>query len=333
MADTKQAERSALEEAAYNYMNRSVGEGTIVRIVGPVVDVQFGERVPAIYTALSVEADTPMGHISTMLEVESQLPGGVVRTVAMSSTDGLQRGIKAIDTGHPLMMPVGQATLGRVWNVMGQPVDGGEVPIIDGSARPWMLQLSRVGVRQQQAERSTFTIGEPLHFEFAKTGSVFDVEPCDHFAVRCEIDFKDTVIGHQTADMNDFSESAASIAPCRTFVFLQEVEPLLHLNLIKGGSLDNALVFVNRDLTSRQLKRLAKIFNKDESLFKVHDGVLNTTDIYFPNEPARHKLLDFVGDIRLVGMPLNAKFNMYKPGHKANNAFARYLMEYIRKNN
>ena len=89
MADTKQAERSALEEAAYNYMNRSVGEGTIVRIVGPVVDVQFGERVPAIYTALSVEADTPMGHISTMLEVESQLPGGVVRTVAMSSTDGL----------------------------------------------------------------------------------------------------------------------------------------------------------------------------------------------------------------------------------------------------
>ena len=212
-------------------------------------------------------------------------------------------------------------------------LDGGEVPIIDGSARPWMLQLSRVGVRQQQAERNTFTIAEPLHFEFAKTGSVFDVEPCDHFAVHCEIDFKDTVIGHQTADMNDLSEYAASIAPCRTFVFLHEVEPLLHLNLIKGGSLDNALVFVNKELTSRQLKRLAKIFNKDESLFKVHDGVLNTTDIYFPNEPARHKLLDFVGDIRLVGMPLNAKFNIYKPGHKANNAFARYLMDYIKKNN
>lgn len=212
-------------------------------------------------------------------------------------------------------------------------LDGGEVPIIDGSARPWMLQLSRVGVRQQQAERNTYTIAEPLHFEFAKTGSVFDVEPCDHFAVHCEIDFKDTVIGHQTADMNDLSEYAASIAPCRTFVFLHEVEPLLHLNLIKGGSLDNALVFVNKGLTSRQLKRLAKIFNKDESLFKVHDGVLNTTDIYFPNEPARHKLLDFVGDIRLVGMPLNAKFSIYKPGHKANNAFARYLMDYIKKNN
>ena len=212
-------------------------------------------------------------------------------------------------------------------------LDGAEVPIIDGSARPWMLQLSRVGLRQQQAERKTYTFKEPLHFEFPKTGSVFDLEPCDHFSVHCEIDFKDTVIGHQTADMNDMSEYAASIAPCRTFVFLHEVEPLLHLNLIKGGSLDNALVFVNKELTSKQLKRLAKIFNKDESLFKVHDGVLNTTDIYFPNEPARHKLLDFVGDIRLVGMPINAKFRIYKPGHKANNAFARYLMEYINKNN
>ena len=128
MTETKQAGRSALEDAAINYMSRSVGEGTIVRIVGPVVDVKFGELVPAIYSALSVEADTPMGHISTMLEVESQLPGGIVRTVAMSSTDGLQRGIKVRDTGRPLMMPVGQSTLGRVWNVMGQPVDGGEVP-------------------------------------------------------------------------------------------------------------------------------------------------------------------------------------------------------------
>ncbi len=210
-------------------------------------------------------------------------------------------------------------------------LDGGEVPILDGSARPWMLQLIRVGVRQQQAERKSFSINEPLHFEFAKTGSVYDVEPCDHFAVHCDIDFADSVIGHQSADMNDFSEYAASIAPCRTFVFLHEVEPLLHLNLIKGGSLDNALVFVNKELTSKQLKRLAKIFNKDESLFKVHDGVLNTTDIYFPNEPARHKLLDFVGDIRLVGVPMNAKFNIYKPGHKANNAFARFITDYINK--
>ncbi|MBR3384020.1 MAG: F0F1 ATP synthase subunit beta [Atopobiaceae bacterium] len=124
----KEQDRTLLEEAAYNYLNRSVGDGTIVRIVGPVVDVQFEDQVPAIYTALTVDADTPVGHISTILEVESQLPDGVVRTVAMSSTDGLQRGVRVHDTGSPMMMPVGQATFGRVWNVMGQPVDGGEVP-------------------------------------------------------------------------------------------------------------------------------------------------------------------------------------------------------------
>ena len=210
-------------------------------------------------------------------------------------------------------------------------LDGGEVPIIDGSARPWMLQLIRVGLRQQQAERKVFTLDQPLHFEYAPTGSVFDAEPCDHFSVHCEIDFANSVIGHQSAEMNDFSEYAASIAPSRTFVFLHEIEPLLHLNLIKGGSLDNALVFVNKELTSKQLKRLAKTFHKDVSHFKVHDGLLNTTDIYFPNEPARHKLLDFVGDVRLVGGTVNAKFSIYKPGHKANNAFSRYLMKYFQQ--
>ena len=146
------------------------------------------------------------------------------------------------------------------------------------------------------------------------------------------IDFPNSVIGRQEADMNDMSEYPAGIAPCRTFVFLHEIEPLLRFNLIKGGSLDNALVYVNEELKPRQLKRLCKIFNKDPNNFKVHDGVLNTTNPYYPNEPARHKLLDFVGDVRLAGPMLNAKFNIYKPGHKANAAFASFLMDYMKKN-
>ena len=128
MAEKNQEQRSALEEAAYHKLNRSVGVGTIVRIVGPVVDVKFDDQVPSVYTALTVEGETPVGHVSTVLEVESQLPGGVVRTVAMSSTDGLTRGLRVHDTGRPMMMPVGPSTLGRVWNVMGQPVDGCPVP-------------------------------------------------------------------------------------------------------------------------------------------------------------------------------------------------------------
>lgn len=121
-------ERSVLEEAALNYMRRSAGEGEIVRIVGSVVDVRFHDHVPAIYNALEVHDKTPIGEVSTVLEVFSQLPGDVVRCVAMSSTDGLQRGLKVKDTGGPMMMPVGKSTLGRVWSVMGRPVDGGEIP-------------------------------------------------------------------------------------------------------------------------------------------------------------------------------------------------------------
>ena len=116
------------ERAALGLMRKSAGVGTIVRIVGPVVDVRFDDEVPAIYSALTVDAVTPVGKVSTILEVESQLPGNIVRTVAMSSTDGLTRGIKAKDTGMPMTMPVGPETMGRVWNVMGEPVDGKGMP-------------------------------------------------------------------------------------------------------------------------------------------------------------------------------------------------------------
>jgi UDP-3-O-[3-hydroxymyristoyl] N-acetylglucosamine deacetylase/3-hydroxyacyl-[acyl-carrier-protein] dehydratase len=208
-------------------------------------------------------------------------------------------------------------------------LDGGEVPILDGSARPWLLQITRVGIMEQDAERKVFAFDEKLHFEYEPTGSVYDVAPAEYFSVDCEIDFANSVIGRQSAHIDDLTQYAAGIAPCRTFVFLHEIEPLLHLNLIKGGSLDNALVYVNKELSSRQLRRLGRTFHKDPSQFRVHDGVLNTTDPYYANEPARHKLLDFVGDVRLVGMPMQGHFTIYKPGHKANAAFSKYLIDYI----
>lgn len=208
-------------------------------------------------------------------------------------------------------------------------LDGGEVPILDGSARPWMMQLTRVGTVEQPAERRVGKVAEKLHFEHPSTGSVYDVEPADGFSVECVIDFPGSVIGRQSAKIESLNEYAAGIAPCRTFVFLHEIEPLLHLNLIKGGSLDNALVYVNKELGSRQLRRLERTFHKDASQFRVHDGVLNTTDPYYPNEPARHKLLDFIGDVRLAGYPLQGRFSIYKPGHKANVAFAAFLSQHL----
>ena len=209
-------------------------------------------------------------------------------------------------------------------------LDGGEVPILDGSARPWMMQLTRVGTVEQPAERRVGKVMEKLHFEHPSTGSVYEVEPSDGFSVECVIDFPGSVIGRQSAKIESLNEYAAGIAPCRTFVFLHEIEPLLHLNLIKGGSLDNALVYVNKELGSRQLRRLERTFHKDASQFRVHDGVLNTTDPYYPNEPARHKLLDFIGDVRLAGYPLQGRFSIYKPGHKANVAFAAFLSQHLK---
>lgn len=208
-------------------------------------------------------------------------------------------------------------------------LDGGEVPILDGSARPWMMQLTRVGTVEQSAERRVGKVTEKLHFEHPSTGSVYEVEPAEVFSVECVIDFPGSVIGRQSAKIESLNEYAAGIAPCRTFVFLHEIEPLLHLNLIKGGSLDNALVYVNKELGSRQLRRLERTFHKDASQFRVHDGVLNTTDPYYPNEPARHKLLDFIGDVRLAGYPLQGRFSIYKPGHKANVAFAAFLSQHL----
>ena len=120
--------RTVLEEAALGYMRRGAGDGTVIRIVGSIVDVKFDDRVPAIYNALVVTGETAIGAINVTLEVESELPGNVVRCVAMASTDGLQRGLRVHDTGAPMMMPVGEATLGRVWNVAGKPVDGKPIP-------------------------------------------------------------------------------------------------------------------------------------------------------------------------------------------------------------
>ena len=127
MAETTE-KRTVLEEAALDYMRRGAGDGTVIRIVGSIVDVKFDEGVPAIYNALVVKGETPIGAINVTLEVESELPGTVVRCVAMESTDGLQRGLRVHDTGAPMMMPVGEATLGRVWNVAGKPVDGKPLP-------------------------------------------------------------------------------------------------------------------------------------------------------------------------------------------------------------
>ena len=210
-------------------------------------------------------------------------------------------------------------------------VDGPEVPILDGSARLWVEQIQKVGTVQQNAERRYLHLKESVEWVDEASGIVLKAEPADDFVVDSTIEFKSELIGRQSARLTSYGQYLNEFARCRTFVFLREVEVLLSLNLIKGGDLDNALVFVDKPLGDEEKTRLAALYNRDKDSIKVSNGVLNTIEPFFDNEPARHKLLDFMGDIYLVGMPVKGHFTLRCPGHRANVELAKLIRKLIIK--
>lgn len=209
----------------------------------------------------------------------------------------------------------------RVDNVLVE-LNGPEVPILDGSARIWVEKLRQAGIVEQEEERRYFNLNQTVRWTDSDAGIELVAEPADHFEVDSTIVFESVLIGSQSAKMVGYDQYVSDFAPCRTFVFLHEVEMLLAANLIKGGALDNALVFVDKPLSEESRQHLARVYNRDAASIESHNGVLNTVEPYFPNEPARHKLLDFVGDIALVGVPVHARFTLRCPGHRANAALA-----------
>lgn len=203
-------------------------------------------------------------------------------------------------------------------------IDGPEAPILDGSAIQIIKAIEQVGIEEQDAERDYFEIEEPISYKDELTGSELLALPADNYQITTMIDFNSPVLGQQYASLEDFADYKSEIAPCRTFVFLHEVEKLLSLNLIKGGDLDNAIVIVDRVMEQDDLDRLAKKLNKP-SIKVDQEGILNTTDLHFSNEPARHKLLDVVGDMALIGKHIKGKIVATKPGHTVNVQFAKKL--------
>lgn len=240
------------------------------------------------------------------------------------------------DTNHGTTIAMGDVVVSTIEHLMSAmhgmgvdnafvDVDGPEIPILDGSARLWVEQIMEVGIENLEKERSYVTLKERVEWEDSESGIVMVAEPADEFRVDCNIEFKSELIGSQKARIEGLSDYAKEVACCRTFVFLHEVEVLLSLNLIKGGDLDNALVFVDKPLGEEERNRLAKLFGKDKDTIQVHNGVLNTIEPFFANEPARHKLLDFIGDIYLLGRPVKAHFTIKCPGHRANTEFAKKI--------
>lgn len=205
-------------------------------------------------------------------------------------------------------------------------INGPEVPILDGSARTWVEAIRKAGVTNLNESRAYYIIKEKVTSEDADSKTRYTAEPADDFQVRCLVDYPGIAIGKQEAIFNDFGTYATEVANCRTFVFLHEIMPLLENNLIKGGALDNALVYVNEPIAPVQAERLAKFYGRDASEINVESGVLNTVKPYFENEPARHKMLDFLGDIFLLGHRVKGHFTIECPGHKNNVLFASKLI-------
>ncbi len=209
-------------------------------------------------------------------------------------------------------------------------LDGPEVPILDGSAAPFVSALQQSGLVEQEEDREYFVVEEPIFFKDEKTGAELLALPHDGFEIVSMIDFNSNVLGQQYAHFNGTTDYAREIAPCRTFVFLHEVEFLFEQNLIKGGDLDNAIVIIDRIVSQEELDRLAKKLGKP-SVKVDHEGILNTINLHFKNEPARHKLLDVIGDVALLGHRIKGKIVATKPGHKANVEFTKVLKKHYQE--
>lgn len=209
-------------------------------------------------------------------------------------------------------------------------VDGIEIPIIDGSAKPFVEALESAGIQEQNEEREVFELRQNIHYADKESGVEYLAMPSNRYKVTALIDYKSEVLGQQHASMERMMDFKNEIAPSRTFCFLHELEMLYEAGLIKGGDLNNAIVVVDKPITEPERLRLAALFNKPD-ITVVEEGILNNIKLHHHNEPARHKLLDVVGDLGLVGTPINANIIATKPGHKHNIEFAKVLKQHIKQ--
>jgi UDP-3-O-[3-hydroxymyristoyl] N-acetylglucosamine deacetylase / 3-hydroxyacyl-[acyl-carrier-protein] dehydratase len=236
-----------------------------------------------------------------------------------------ENGVRVSTIEHVLASFVGMS----IDNVLVE-VDGPEAPILDGSAIDYAEAIEKTGAVEQATDRKYFILKEKLEYYDEENGIHIIAYPDKVQSLNVLIDYNSNVLGNQYASLDDFSNFKEEIAPCRTFVFLRELEYLAKNNLIKGGDVDNAIVIVDKKWEQKELDRLADLFNKPHIEVQP-EGILNNVTLRFSNEPARHKLLDLIGDLALVGRWFKAKIIATRPGHTSNNEFARALRQVMKK--
>lgn len=209
-------------------------------------------------------------------------------------------------------------------------VDAPEPPIMDGSSIHFINALEKAGIVEQESEIEEYIVKDIISYKDEETGSEIILVPSDHYQITTMVDFGTKVLGTQNATLNQISKFKEEIAAARTFSFLHEIETLLDNDLIKGGDLNNAIVYVDKEISEETIAKLKKAFNKDKISVKPN-GILDNLTLRWANEAARHKLLDVVGDLALVGVRIRGKVIANKPGHKVNTTFAKKLRKIIRK--
>ncbi len=209
-------------------------------------------------------------------------------------------------------------------------VDGPEFPILDGSAELYVNAIQRVGILEQDAPKDFYYINKKMEFRDEATGACITLLPDEDFSITSMISFESSVLSSQFATLDNMDKFATEVAAARTFVFVREIEPLLMAGLIKGGDLDNAIVIYEHKTTQENLDKLCQLTGAER-----HEaselGYLQHKPLVWDNEPARHKLLDIIGDMALIGKPIKGRIIATKPGHTINNKFARMMRKEIRK--
>jgi UDP-3-O-[3-hydroxymyristoyl] N-acetylglucosamine deacetylase/3-hydroxyacyl-[acyl-carrier-protein] dehydratase len=246
------------------------------------------------------------------------------------------------DTSRGTTLQVGDAKISTVEHILAAlvgmgidnlliEVNGPEIPIIDGSSSPFIEKIEEAGILEQDAAKAWYSIDENIfHYDDNKRVEMVALPALD-YQITTLIDFNSPVLGTQHAALKTINDFKAEIAPCRTFCFLHELETLLENDLIKGGDINNAIVVVDKPVSTAEMNRLAKVFKREKIEVK-SEGYLNNLELRFPNEPARHKLLDVVGDLALIGYPIKARIIANRPGHSSNVEFAKKIKQYIKKN-
>lgn len=247
-----------------------------------------------------------------------------------------------VSTARGTTIGSGEATVSTIEHVMAAlsangitnariEINGPECPIMDGSSKDFCEAINKVGVEEQEAAHEVLTIDSNTEFKDEETGAEYLIVPSDSPRFTVMIDYNSQVLPPQHAVLHNLADFEKEIAPTRTFCFLHELELLLEHNLIKGGALDNAVVFVEHQMDDAKQAKLANTFGQPD-IRATRSGTLNNTDLRFPNEPARHKLLDLIGDLALVNARVNGHIIATKPGHGSNSRFGKFLAGLIKDN-